>query len=183
MTRAYNFCAGPAALPAEVLEQARDEMLDWQGRGLSVMEMSHRGEAFMGIAEQAEKDLRELMNIPDDYAVLFLQGGASTQFSALPLNLAGPNDPVDYVNTGVWSRKAIAEAGRMADVKEVASSEADGYTHVPDPAQWQTRITPATCTLRPTRPSVGWPLTASRRRAMCRSWPIGPPLFFPDRWT
>jgi Phosphoserine aminotransferase len=87
MTRAYNFCAGPAALPAEVLEQARDEMLDWQGRGLSVMEMSHRGEAFMGIAEQAEKDLRELMNIPDDYAVLFLQGGASTQFSALPLNL------------------------------------------------------------------------------------------------
>ena len=139
MTRAYNFCAGPAALPAEVLEQARDEMLDWQGRGLSVMEMSHRGEAFMGIAEQAEKDLRELMAIPDDYAVLFLQGGASSQFSALPLNLAGPNDPVDYVNTGVWSRKAIAEAGRMADVKEVASSEADGYTHVPDPAQWQTR--------------------------------------------
>ena len=139
MTRAYNFCAGPAALPQEVLEQARDEMLDWQGKGLSVMEMSHRGDAFVSIAKQAEQDLRELMGIPDDYAVLFLQGGASSQFAGVPLNLAGPNDPVDYVNTGVWSRKAIAEAGRMADVKEVASSEDAGYTHVPDPAEWRTR--------------------------------------------
>ena len=139
MTRAYNFCAGPATLPVEVLEQARDEMLDWQGRGLSVMEMSHRSEAFVSIAEQAEQDLRELMAIPDDYAVLFMQGGASTQFSAVPLNLAGPSDAVDYVNTGVWSKKAIAEGKRFADLSVVASSEEDGYTHVPDPGTWQLR--------------------------------------------
>ncbi len=139
MTRAFNFCAGPAALPEEVLQQARDEMLDWQGRGLSVMEMSHRSEAFVGIAKQAEQDLRDLLGIGDDYAVLFMQGGASTQFASVPMNLAGPGDAVDYVNTGVWSRKAIAEGSRFADVAEVASSEADGYTHVPDPETWQLR--------------------------------------------
>lgn len=139
MTRAFNFCAGPAALPEEVLRQARDEMLDWQGRGLSVMEMSHRSEAFVGIAKQAEQDLRDLLGIGDDYAVLFMQGGASSQFSAIPMNLAAPGDAVDYVNTGVWSRKAIAEGSRFADVAEVASSEAEGYTHVPDPRTWRLR--------------------------------------------
>ncbi len=100
MSRVYNFCAGPAALPEAVLQQASEEMLDWQGRGLSVMEMSHRSSEMVAIAEQAEQDLRELLGISDDYAVLFLQGGASTQFAAVPLNLAKAGDTVDYINTG-----------------------------------------------------------------------------------
>ncbi|HEY9033914.1 MAG TPA: aminotransferase class V-fold PLP-dependent enzyme, partial [Pseudomonadales bacterium] len=100
MARVHNFCAGPASLPTEVLEQARDEILDWHGKGLSVMEMSHRSKEFVAIAAQAEQDLRDLLAIPDDYAVLFLQGGASSQFSAIPLNLLAEGGSADYVNTG-----------------------------------------------------------------------------------
>lgn len=137
MTRAYNFCAGPAALPTVVLEQARAEMLDWQGRGLSVMEMSHRSPEFEGIATQAEQDLRELLSIPDDYAVLFMQGGATAQFSMVPLNLLGEHDRADYVNTGIWSAKAIKEAGRYTRVNLAASAEASRLTGIPDQAQWQ----------------------------------------------
>lgn len=137
MSRVYNFCAGPAALPEAVLQQASEEMLDWQGRGLSVMEMSHRSSEMVAIAEQAEQDLRELMGISDDYAVLFLQGGASTQFAAVPLNLAQAGDTVDYVNTGQWSKKAIKEAGRFAKVNVAASSEADGFCSVPAMDSWQ----------------------------------------------
>ena len=107
MSRVFNFSAGPAALPAEVLEQLRDEMLDWHGQGMSVMEMSHRGKAFVGIAQQAEADLRELLAVPANYKVLFLQGGATAQFAAVPYNLTKPDSVADYVNTGAWSKKAI----------------------------------------------------------------------------
>lgn len=137
MSRVYNFCAGPAALPEAVLKQASEEMLDWQGRGLSVMEMSHRSSEMVSIAEQAEQDLRDLLGISDDYAVLFLQGGASTQFAAVPLNLAQAGDTVDYVNTGQWSKKAIKEAGRFANVNVAASSEADGFCSVPALDSWK----------------------------------------------
>ncbi|WP_111496621.1 3-phosphoserine/phosphohydroxythreonine transaminase [Marinobacter bohaiensis] len=139
MSRAYNFCAGPATLPEEVLRQAREEMLDWQGTGMSVMEMSHRSDEFVAIAETAEQDLRELAGVPDDYAVLFMQGGASSQFATVPLNLLGEKSSADYVNTGIWSKKAIAEARRFADVNVAASSEAQGFTTIPDQAEWQTR--------------------------------------------
>jgi len=127
MSRVYNFSAGPAALPEEVLRQAQEEMLDWHGAGMSVMEMSHRGKAFMSIAEEAEADLRELMAIPDHYKVLFLQGGASTQFAMVPLNLMGTTGKADYINTGSWSKKAIAEGKRYGEVHVLADTSAD-YT-------------------------------------------------------
>src|SRR5690606_33824221 len=100
--RAFNFCAGPATLPTEVLLQAQQELLDWQGRGLSVMEMSHRSDEFIGIAQQAEQDLRDLLNIPNIYRVLFLQGGASQQFAQIPLNFLADSGCADYVDTGIW---------------------------------------------------------------------------------
>lgn len=143
MTRCYNFCAGPAALPEEVLAQARDEMLDWHGRGLSVMEMSHRSPEIVGIAERAESMLRELMGISDDYAVLFLQGGASTQFAAVPLNLMGANGSADYVNTGQWSKKAIAEGKRFGEINVVASSEDSNFSTIPPLESWQLGSNPA----------------------------------------
>ncbi|MEQ5837103.1 3-phosphoserine/phosphohydroxythreonine transaminase [Marinobacter sp. NFXS9] len=138
MSRAYNFCAGPATLPTEVLQQAREEMLDWRGTGMSVMEMSHRSDEFVAIAKEAEQDLRELAGISDDYAVLFMQGGASSQFATVPLNLLGDKTSADYINTGIWSKKAIAEAKRFADVNVAASSEADGFTTIPDQSAWRT---------------------------------------------
>lgn len=125
MSRVYNFSAGPAALPESVLARAQSEMLDWHGAGMSVMEMSHRGKEFMGIAEQAETDLRELMSIPDNYKVLFLQGGASSQFAMVPMNLMGSKGKADYINTGSWSKKAIAEAKRYGDVNVLADTSAD----------------------------------------------------------
>lgn len=143
MTRKYNFCAGPAALPEPVLQTACEEMLDWHGAGLSVMEMSHRSPEVVGIAERAEATLRELLNISDDYAVLFLQGGASTQFSAVPLNLLGDKTGADYVNTGQWSKKAIAEGRRYADVNVVASSEDTNFATIPPRDSWQLGADPA----------------------------------------
>jgi len=136
MARVYNFCAGPAALPVEVLEQAQEELLDYQGKGLSVMEMSHRSGEITAIAEQAEQDLRELLEISSDYRVLFLQGGASTQFSMAPLNLLGTKTTADYVNTGQWSKKAIKEAGRFCDVNVVATDEANNFSAVPAFGGW-----------------------------------------------
>jgi len=121
MTRVYNFSAGPAALPEEVLTQARDELLDWHGAGMSVMEMSHRGKEFMSIAAEAEAELRKLMGIPDNYKVLFLQGGASAQFAMVPLNLMGKTGKADYLRTGSWSKKAISEAKRYGAFHEVAT--------------------------------------------------------------
>ena len=122
MARVFNFSAGPAALPEEVLKQAADEMLDWHGSGQSVMEMSHRGKEFMGIAAQAEADLRELMAIPANYKVLFLQGGASLQFAMIPINLLRGKAGADYVHTGEWAKKAIKEAKMFCNVNVVASS-------------------------------------------------------------
>jgi phosphoserine aminotransferase len=137
MTRAYNFCAGPAALPEAVLQKAQAEMLDYQGRGLSVMEMSHRSDEVVAIAEKAEQDLRELMSIPSHYKVLFLQGGASAQFAMVPLNLAASTGSVDYVNTGQWSTKAIKEAEKYCSVNLVASDEVNNFTSVPAFDSWQ----------------------------------------------
>jgi phosphoserine aminotransferase len=137
MTRKYNFSAGPAMLPEEVLQQAREEILDWQGSGMSVMEMSHRGKEYMSIAGQAEQDLRELMSIPDSYKVLFLQGGASSQFSMVPINLLRGKTTADYVNTGAWSKKAIAEGRRFCDVNVVATSESEKFTTIPSFDAWQ----------------------------------------------
>lgn len=137
MARRFNFCAGPASIPEAVLTEAAEQMLDWQGRGLSVMEMSHRSDEMVGIANEAEADLRELMGVSDDYAVLFLQGGASSQFSAVPLNLMGEGKVVDYVNTGEWSKKAIKEAKRYAKVNVVASSEDTNFTTIPAFDSWK----------------------------------------------
>jgi phosphoserine aminotransferase len=131
--RVFNFSAGPAALPLPVLEQARDEMLDWQG-GVSVMEISHRSKAFMAIAERAESDLRELLAIPAAYKVLFMQGGATGQFSAVPLNLSQQGARADYIHTGHWSERAIKEARRFLTVDIAADEAASNYSTVPDQA-------------------------------------------------
>lgn len=135
--RAYNFCAGPAALPTAVLERAQTELADWHARGLSIMEMSHRSADFVAVAEKAEADLRSLLSIPENYKVLFLQGGASLQFSAIPLNLLGAGQTADYIDTGIWSQKAIEEAQRFGQVHVAASSKAEGYTRVPAQSEWQ----------------------------------------------
>ena len=134
--RAYNFSAGPAALPEPVLEQAREELLDWRGQRASVMELSHRGKAFEACAAEAEADLRELLAIPDGYKVLFLQGGATQQFALIPMNLAAGGQ-ADYVLSGHWSEKAVAEAKQVTGVRVAGSSAGGGYTDIPDPAGWQ----------------------------------------------
>lgn len=136
MSRVYNFSAGPAMLPREVIETAAAELTDWHGSGMSVMEMSHRGKEFMAIAEKSEADLRELMSIPDNYKVLFLQGGASSQFAMVPMNLLRDVDTADYINTGTWSKKAIAEANRFCDVNVAASGEAGNFTSIPPETAW-----------------------------------------------
>ena len=137
MTTIYNFSAGPAVLPKEVLAQARDEMMDWHGSGMSVMEMSHRGKEFMGIAAEAEADLRSLMNIPGNYKVLFLQGGAHSQFSMVPMNLLRGKTSADYLDSGIWSKKAIDEASRYCKVNVVASSQDKNYRYAPSQDCWQ----------------------------------------------
>jgi phosphoserine aminotransferase len=138
MTRVCNFSAGPAVLPETVLKKASEEMLDYKGCGMSVMELSHRGKEFKGIIETAEANVREILGIPDNYKVLFLQGGASLQFAMIPLNLMKNNKKADYVHTGQWTKKAIAEAKRYIEVNVVASSETDNYTYIPelDPTQF-----------------------------------------------
>ena len=137
MTKIYNFSAGPAVLPEEVLRQAQTEMLDWHGSGMSVMEMSHRGPEYMAIHAQAEQDLRELLTIPENYKVLFLQGGATTQFAAIPMNLLRGKAAADYVNTGEWSRKAIKEAKIFCKANIAASSEDKNFSYVPAQSIWQ----------------------------------------------
>ncbi len=140
MTRLFNFSAGPAMLPTAVIERAQAEMLDWNGSGMSVMEMSHRGKEYMSIAAKAEQDLRDVMAIPDNYKVLFLQGGASMQFAAIPLNLLGDKDSADYINTGMWSKKAIAEAKRYCTVNLAADTSDGGFTTAP--AQDELKLNP-----------------------------------------
>ncbi len=137
MAQIYNFSAGPAVLPKEVLLTAQQEMLDWHGSGMSVMEMSHRGKEFMSIAAEAEADLRELMNIPSNYKVLFLQGGAHSQFSMIPMNLLRGKKVSDYLDTGIWSKKAIDEAARYCEVNVVASSKDKNYTYAPSQDAWK----------------------------------------------
>ena len=137
MSRVYNFSPGPAVLPLEVLQRASTELAEWNGSGMSVMEMSHRGKEFMAIAAQAEADLREIMAVPANYKVLFLQGGASLQFAMAPMNLLQGKDKADYINTGEWSQKAIAEAQRYCKVNVAASTEAGKFTHVPPQKEWK----------------------------------------------
>ncbi|MDH5232617.1 MAG: 3-phosphoserine/phosphohydroxythreonine transaminase [Gammaproteobacteria bacterium] len=137
MSRVFNFSAGPAMVPEEVLQIAKEELADWRGSGMSVMEMSHRGKEFMSIAEQAEADLRELMAIPDNYKVLFLQGGASSQFAMIPLNLLRDKNQADYMLTGSWSKKAIAEAKRYSEVNIVCGADIEKFNTVPDVSTWK----------------------------------------------
>ncbi|MEZ5089953.1 MAG: 3-phosphoserine/phosphohydroxythreonine transaminase [Micropruina sp.] len=139
--RVYNFSAGPAVLPEPVLAQAQDELLDWGGSGMSVMEVSHRGKAFVACAARAEAALRELMGIPDDYRVLFLQGGAFGQFAAVPMNLAAEGATAAFLNTGDWSAKAIGEARKYVTVDVVADEKADNYVRVPAAGSY--RVDPA----------------------------------------
>src|SRR5215203_2394748 len=137
MTRVFNFSAGPAALPESVLRFAADEMLDWHGSGMSVMEMSHRGKEFISIHAEAESLLRELLAIPSNYKVLFLQGGAIGQNAIVPMNLLRGRKAIDFVDTGEWSKKSIKEARHYGQVNVVASAEASGYTEVPPQATWK----------------------------------------------
>jgi phosphoserine aminotransferase len=138
--RVHNFAAGPATLPLEVLQQVRDELLDWRGLGMSVMEVSHRSKAFIAVAQEAEGLLRELLGVPANYKVLFLQGGATGQFSAIPLNLTTAESTVDYINTGAWSKKAIGEAKRLTRVNVAADEAASSYCTVPE--QGALKLTP-----------------------------------------
>ncbi len=139
MSRIFNFSAGPAMLPADVLARAGDEMLDWHGSGMCVMEMSHRGPEFTSIAEEAEQDLRELLAVPANYKVLFLQGGATLQFAQIPMNLLAGKGKADYVLTGEWSKKAAKEAKAHCDVAVAATSEDRGFTYAPPQEQWRVR--------------------------------------------
>ena len=141
--RVFNFSAGPAVLPEPVLEQAAAEMLDWHGTGMSVMEMSHRGKEFIGIAAKAEADLRRLLAIPDDYKVLFLQGGAIAENAIIPMNLLSAKKVADYVNTGEWSKKSIKEAKKYCTVNVAASSEDQNFTYVPSQSSWRLSEDPA----------------------------------------
>ncbi|MBK1889598.1 3-phosphoserine/phosphohydroxythreonine transaminase [Undibacterium sp. 14-3-2] len=139
MTTIYNFSAGPAVLPKEVLQQAAAEMLDWHGSGMSVMEMSHRGAEFMSIMDAAQRDLRDLLAIPDNYKILFLQGGGLGENAIVPMNLMGrrPDAPVDFIHTGSWSGKSIKEAQKYATVNVAASAASNGFTAIPARDSWQ----------------------------------------------
>ena len=137
MRKNYNFSAGPAILPEEVLRTAQDEMLDWNGTGCSIMELGHRGPEFQAVAAQAEADLRELMSIPENYCVFFLPGGATAQFAMVPINLLTKNDKADYLVTGLWSKKAQTEAAHYGRIHVAAEAiERDGRLSIPDPAEW-----------------------------------------------
>ncbi len=136
MSRVYNFSAGPAALPLEVLDRIRDDLPDWAGTGMSVMEVSHRGKEFVELAARAEATLRELLEVPDDYAVLFPQGGATLQMAMAPLNLTEPADTVDYVVTGSWGKKAANEAKKFCTVNVAADAADRNFTYIPDETSW-----------------------------------------------
>ncbi len=136
MSRVYNFSAGPAALPLEVLETIRDDIPDWQGTGMSVMEVSHRSKEFVALAARAEANCRELLAIPDDYSVLFTQGGATLQMAMAPLNLSGLGDTADYVITGSWGKKAAVEARKFCEVNVAADASDENFTYIPDESGW-----------------------------------------------
>ena len=136
MSRAYNFSAGPAMLPEAVLTQAQEELLDWHGAGASIMEMSHRGKEFVSVAADAERDVRDLLGVPNNYKVLFLQGGASTQFATIPMNLLRGKTNADYILTGAWGKKAISDAKKYCTVNLAASSEGEKFTSIPPFDSW-----------------------------------------------
>jgi phosphoserine aminotransferase len=137
MSRVYNFSAGPAALPLEVLEQIHADIFDWQGTGMSVMEVSHRGRQFVELAARAEANLRKLLGVPDDYSVLFPQGGATMQMAMAPLNLSTPEDTADYVVTGSWGKKAAGEAAKFCNANVAANSSDKNFTYIPDESTWR----------------------------------------------
>ena len=164
--RIFNFSAGPAVLPLEVLEEARENLLSMPGVGMSILEISHRSKPFDEIIEGAERDMRALAGIPDGYHVLFLQGGASLQFSMVPMNILPQGGSADYIVTGVWSQKAVKEAKRVGGVKVAASTEAENFTRVP--AQSELTLDPVrrpTSTTRPTTPSSARSSATSPRPA------------------
>jgi phosphoserine aminotransferase len=136
MPRVYNFSAGPAMLPEAVLKQAQEELTDWHGAGASIMEMSHRGKEFVSVAAEAERDVRELLGVPNNYKVLFLQGGASTQFATIPMNLLRGKTAADYILTGAWGKKAISDAKKYCTVNLAASSEGEKFTSIPSFESW-----------------------------------------------
>ena len=135
--RKWNFCAGPAAIPEEVLIEAQNELLEWDVSGSSVMEVSHRSDLFAEVAASSTNDIKALLNIGDDHEVLFLQGGATLQFTSVPLNFTKKSSVVSYLNTGIWSKKAIKAASKYASVNVVASSEESNYTYVPSTQEWR----------------------------------------------
>lgn len=137
MSRVFNFSAGPAALPLGVLEQIKSDLPDWQNTGMTVMEVSHRGKEFVELAARAEATVRELLSIPDDYSVLFPQGGATMQMAMAPLNLSTPNDTADYVVTGSWGKKAAAEAGKFCRVNVAADASDKNFSYIPDESTWK----------------------------------------------
>ncbi len=139
MGRVHNFSAGPATLPFEVLSQVKEEMLDWNGSGMSVMEMSHRGKEFSSIIETAKSDLKQLVSLPDNYEILFMQGGATAQFSMVPMNLLKEDDKADYICTGQWGKKAIKEAEKFGAINLAASSEDRQFSYIPAIADWKLR--------------------------------------------
>ena len=165
--RVYNFSAGPAIMPEPVLEEIRDEMMNYRGSGMCVMEMSHRSKVYQQIIDEAEADLRTLMGIPDNYKVLFIQGGATLQFSAIPLNLC-KNGVFDYIVTGSWSKKAAQEAKKYGKVNVVASSEDKNFSYIPDVSDLP--IDDTTSTSARTRPFTAPPISSSptpRARSWC----------------
>ena len=179
MSRVYNFSAGPAVLPEEVLKEAAAEMLDYKGTGMSVMEMSHRSKAFEEIITEAEQDLRDLMNIPDNYKVLFLQGGASQQFAMIPMNLM-KNKVADYIVTGQWAKKAAKEAEKYGKVNVVASSADKTFSYI------QTAPIFRFQKMQTTYISVKTILFTEQNLKHCQTqkekilWQMSPPVFFPN---
>ncbi len=153
--RTFNFSPGPAVLPEEVLRQAQEEMLDWHGSGMSVMEMSHRGKEFMSIAAAAEADLRELLAIPSNYKVLFQQGGATSQFAMVPMNLLRGKRSADYIHTGEWAKKAIGEAKKFCSVNIAASSEDRKFTYAPAAVELEAVAGSSVCALHRQRDHRG----------------------------
>lgn len=180
--RTFNFSAGPAMMPEPVLEEIRDEMMNYRGSGMCVMEMSHRSKVFQQIADEAQADLRKLMNIPDNYKVLFIQGGGTLQFAMVAMNLM-KNGKACYVETGAWSKKAIAEAKKYGEVQVVASSADKNFSYIPTAPTWTFPRTPTTSISARTRPSTAPPGTSCPTpRATC--WcPTSPPCSCPGPAT
>jgi phosphoserine aminotransferase len=181
MSRTFNFSAGPAALPEPVLRQAQEELLEWGGERASVMEVSHRGAAFVAAAEEAERDLRDLLAVPANYKVLFLQGGATQHFAQIPMNIASPERAADYIVTGAWGQKAVSEGKPYVKARVAASSEAVNFTAIPARSEWQLAPMRPTCTTPRTRPSTASSSTRCRTRERCHWWATSVRPFFRAR--